>query len=346
MPAADEWAILVEGLVKRFGAVQALAGVDLRVPAGTVLGLLGPNGAGKTTAVRILATLLRPDAGTVRVTGLDAVRHPAAVRRVIGLSGQFAAIDTYLTGRENLTMVGRLSGLGRGGARRRAGELLEVFELTAAADRLAGGYSGGMRRRLDVAASLVSCPPVLFLDEPTTGLDPRGRAGLWQIVKGLTAQGCTVLLTTQYLEEADQLADAIVVMDSGRVIAAGTADQLKARVGGDRLELRATPGIDPAALVAVVVDLGSGPPTVDADGGTVLLPVADGPHVLAQVLARVAAAELRLTSVALRRPSLDDVFLALTGQPTIITASPAAGFGTSVASAEAGTDHAEAVDSR
>ena len=310
----SEPAIVAEGLVKRFGAIEALGGVGLEVPAGAVLGLLGPNGAGKTTVVRILATLLRPAAGSARVAGLDVVRQAAAVRRQIGLSGQYAAVDPYLTGRENLQMIGRLSGLGRALARRRAGELLDTFDLTGAADRGLRGYSGGMRRRLDVAASLVARPSVLFLDEPTTGLDPRGRIGLWQTIAALTAQGTTVLLTTQYMEEADQLADSIVVIDAGRVIATGTSNELKAQVGGDRLELHGAPGVDPGALAAAVAELGSGPPVVDTDDGRVVLPVADGPGVLGDVVARLAATGLQVTDVALRRPSLDDVFLTLTGQ--------------------------------
>ncbi|HEU4421185.1 MAG TPA: ATP-binding cassette domain-containing protein [Pilimelia sp.] len=310
----SEPAIAAEALTKRFGAVEALAGVDLEVAAGSVLGLLGPNGAGKTTVVRILATLLPPDAGTAKVAGLDVVGQAAAVRRVIGLSGQFAACDAYLTGRENLQMIGQLSGLGRLRARQRAAELLDAFDLSAAADRVAGGYSGGMRRRLDVAASLVAQPAVLFLDEPTTGLDPHGRMGLWQLMAELARQGTTVLLTTQYLEEADRLADSIVLMDAGRVIASGTADELKAQVGGDRLELEAAPGADSSALAAAVAGLGTGDPTRDPDTGRVVVPVHDGPQVLAEVAAALAASGVGVAGVAIRRPSLDEVFLTLTGQ--------------------------------
>ncbi|MFF5295943.1 daunorubicin resistance protein DrrA family ABC transporter ATP-binding protein [Paractinoplanes globisporus] len=312
----EQPAIETLGLVKRFGATTALSGVDLRVPAGAVLGLLGPNGAGKTTAVRILTTLIRPDGGHARVTGLDVVRQAGAVRRAIGLSGQFAAVDGYLTGRENLVMIGRLSGLRRVAAKRRAADLLELFDLTDRAGRTVRTYSGGMRRRLDVAAALVAAPAVLVLDEPTTGLDPRARLGLWRLLGELTARGTTVLLTTQYLEEADRLADQIVVLDRGQVIATGTAEQLKNRVGGGRLELRTRPGDDPALLAAAMTGLGSATPTVDADAGLVVVPVADGPGVLPDVAARLAAAGLRVSDLALRRPSLDDVFLALTGRPT------------------------------
>jgi daunorubicin resistance ABC transporter ATP-binding subunit len=311
----EQPAILAEGLYKRFGAVHALAGVDLRVPPGAVAGLLGPNGAGKTTLVRVLTTLLCPDAGRAQVAGLDVVRQAAAVRRVVGLSGQYAAVDAYLTGRENLHMIGRLSGLRRTAARRRADELLELFDLSGAAHRTARTYSGGMRRRLDVAASLVARPSVLFLDEPTTGLDPRGRIGLWALLGELTGQGTSLLLTTQYLEEADRLADTIVVIDAGRVIATGTAEALKARIGGDRLELQARPGDDPRPLTAALAGLGSGPAVVDAETGRVVLPVPDGPGILPAVAARLAANGLRVADLALRRPTLDDVFLTLTGQP-------------------------------
>jgi len=313
--AGEQPAILAEGLTKRFGAVRALDGVDLELARGKVLALLGPNGAGKTTAVRILATLLAPDAGRARVAGFDVVAQAGAVRRLIGLSGQYAAVDAYLTGRENLRMIGRLYGLARHAARRRAEELLERFDLLDAAGRLAGTYSGGMRRRLDVAASLVAAPPVLFLDEPTTGLDPHGRIALWQLLGELTAQGTSLLLTTQYMEEADRLADAIVVIDKGRVVATGTADQLKARVGGNRLELHARQGNDPSDLARALAGLGSGPPTVDAAAGRVVLPVDDGPDLLAELATRLAASGLRVADLALRRPTLNDVFFALTGRP-------------------------------
>jgi daunorubicin resistance ABC transporter ATP-binding subunit len=313
----DRPAVEADGLAKRFGPLTALAGVDLAVPAGTVLGLLGPNGAGKTTLVRILATLLRPDAGRARVLGRDVLAEPGRVRRLIGLSGQYAALDGYLTGRENLRMIGHLSGLDRRSARRRADDLLETLDLVDAADRTARTYSGGMRRRLDVAASLVAQPPVPVLDEPTTGLDPRGRAALWQLMDRLTAQGTTILLTTQYLEEADRLADTIVVLDRGTVIAVGTADQLKTSIGGDRLELRAAPGIEPAALAAAMTGLGIGPAFIDPQHDRVIIPVADGPAILPEVAARLTATTVRISDLALRRPSLDDVFLTLTGQPTV-----------------------------
>jgi daunorubicin resistance ABC transporter ATP-binding subunit len=313
---ADRPAVQAEGLGKRFGAVTALDAVDLRVPVGAVVGLLGPNGAGKTTLVRILATLLRPDRGRARVMGLDIVADAASVRRRIGLSGQFAAVDAYLTARENLHLIGRLSGLRRRAVQARTEELLEVFGLTEVAARRAGGYSGGMRRRLDVAASLVAAPAVLILDEPTTGLDPRGRLGLWHLLRRLTENGTSLLLTTQYLEEADRLADTVVVLDAGRVIAAGTPAQLKNRVGGDLLELQPAPDTDPDTLARALAGLGTGPGTIDADTGRLRLPVADGPGLLPEVATRLAATGLRITDLTLRRPTLDDVFLTLTGHGT------------------------------
>jgi ABC-2 type transport system ATP-binding protein len=311
----DQLAIVAEGLSKRFGQVRALDGVSFGQPAGTVLGMLGPNGAGKTTTVRILATLLSPDGGRARVAGMDVVEQAAAVRRLIGLSGQYAAVDPYLTGRENLQMIGRLHGLARRAARCRAGELLDRFGLAKAAGRIARTYSGGMRRRLDVAASLVAQPPVLFLDEPTTGLDPHGRIALWQLLGELADHGTSLLLTTQYMEEAERLADTIVVIDHGRVIAAGTPGELKARIGGDRLELQAMPGEEPRQLAQALAGLGTGRPVVDARAGRVVLPVNDGPEVLAEVARRLAASGLLAAELALRRPSLEDVFLTLTGQP-------------------------------
>jgi ABC-2 type transport system ATP-binding protein len=318
-------AVVTEGLRKRFGDVRALDGVDMEVAAGGVVGLLGPNGAGKTTMVRILSTLLPPDAGRAWVGGFDVVRQPERVRRLIGLSGQYAALDAYLTGAENLRMIGRLSGLTRAAARVRAEELLHLFDLVPAAGRTVRTYSGGMRRRLDVAASLVARPAVLFLDEPTTGLDPRGRIGLWRLLASLTREGMSVLLTTQYLEEADRLADQIVVLDAGGVIAAGTAEQLKTRVGGERLELQAPPGEDPMALAVALSGLSHDAPAVDSVTGRVIVPVQDGSAVLPEIATRLANAGLQVTDLALRRPTLDDVFLTLTGQSTgsATTADPA-----------------------
>ena len=308
-------AIVAEGLGKRFGDVTAIDGVDLELPAGDVLGVLGPNGAGKTTTVRILATLLKPDRGRARVAGFDVTSNPAAVRRRIGLSGQYAAVDPFLTGQENLVMIGRLYGLPRRQARRRAGVLIDVLELAGAAGRLVRTYSGGMRRRLDVAASLLAAPLVLFLDEPTTGLDPRGRLALWQVLGELTAGGTSLLLTTQYIEEAERLAGRIVIIDHGKVIASGTPGQLRARAGGDRLDLQSLPGQDPRRLADALAALATAVPAVDEAAGRVILPVAGGAGILPEVATRLADAGLYVESLALRRPTLEEAFLAYTGQP-------------------------------
>jgi ABC-2 type transport system ATP-binding protein len=307
-------AILVEGLTKSFGEVRALRGIDLSVPRGTVLGVLGPNGAGKTTAVRILTTLLHPDRGRALVEGYDVVRHAASVRRSIGLSGQSAAIQEELTGRENLEIVGRLYHLSRAQARSRATELLAEFELTDAADRAAKSFSGGMQRRLDLAASLVGRPKVLFLDEPTTGLDPRSRLGMWDIIRSLAAIGTTLLLTTQYLEEADELADQIVVIDHGLVIAAGTAEELKSRVGGDVLEFTVPDRGRLADAAEAIAPIGEGEPHVDKETGVINVGVGGrGSDALVDAVRRLDSAGVQTQGLALRRPSLDDVFLALTG---------------------------------
>ena len=308
-----EAAVVAEGLGKRFGAVTALEGVDLELSAGSVLGLLGPNGAGKTTLVRILATLLRSDRGRATVAGFDVTRQPRAVRRLIGLSGQYAAVDPFLTGTENLVMIGRLYGLTASAARRSATELTGQLDLGAAAGRLVRTYSGGMRRRLDIAASLIAAPPVLFLDEPTTGMDPAGRLALWQLLRRLTDQGASLLLTTQYIEEAERLVATIVIIDRGRVIARGTPDELRAQAGGDRLDLWAPPGQDPRRLAAAVASLGSGESAVDEAAGRVVLPVADGAAVLPAAAGLLAAAGLQVSALSLRRPTLEEAFLALTG---------------------------------
>lgn len=306
-------AIVVEGLVKRYGNVTALDGIDLTVPAGTVTALLGPNGAGKTTAVRVLTTLLIPDGGTATVDGLDVVADARALRSRIGASGQYAAVDEYLTGFENLEMVGRLYHLGTRRSRERARELLAQFDLVDAADRPVKGYSGGMRRRLDLAGALVAEPPVLFLDEPTTGLDPRARLGLWDVIDHLVARGTTLLLTTQYMDEAERLADRIAVIDHGVVIARGTADELKDLVGGERIELGLVDESRLPDLRTELAPLAAGEIQVESGIRKVVVPVGGGAETLAAALARLSAAEIRVTDVALRKPTLDDVFLALTG---------------------------------
>ena len=304
-------AISVSELRKSFGDVRALDGVSLEVSAGSVLGLLGPNGAGKTTLVRVLATLLKPDSGEARVAGLDVVHDEAALRQRIGLAGQYAAVDENLTGLENLTMVGRLYGMSRARARARGNELLERFDLVEAARRPVKTYSGGMRRRLDLAAALVASPPVLFLDEPTTGLDPRSRLGLWEVIEGLVSEGTTVLLTTQYLEEADRLADTIAVIDHGRLIAEGTSDQLKARVGGERLEVTLEAGDDTSAAVRALAPLADG--EVVAEGAVVRLSVRERRGSIVEAVRRLSESGIGVADLAVRRPTLDDVFLTLTG---------------------------------
>ena len=309
-------AIQTTGLTRRYGDATVLDGLDLEVRAGTVHGLLGPNGAGKTTTVRILSTLLDPHGGTASVAGFDVVREPAQVRRHVGLVGQHAAVDEILGGRDNLVMFGRLSHLGTRGARRRADELLEQFGLVDAAERPVSTYSGGMRRRLDLAAGLVLDPTVLLLDEPTTGLDPAGRREVWRAVRALVAGGTAVLLTTQYLEEADLLADEIVVIDHGRIIAQGTSDDLKREVGGERLEITVTDGAQLDEAGRLLAPLGLAPPTLDVGRRTLVMPVAGGASRLAETLRVLDGTAVTLDDIGLRRPTLDDVFLSLTGRTT------------------------------
>jgi ABC-2 type transport system ATP-binding protein len=304
-------AIEAEGLVKAYGKVRALDGVDLSAPVGTVLGLLGPNGAGKTTAVRILTTLLPADGGTARVAGVDVAREAPLLRRKIGLAGQYAAVDENLTGTENLQMVGQLYHLPKGQPKQRAAELLESFDLADAGGRLVRTYSGGMRRRLDLAAALVARPPVIFLDEPTTGLDPRSRIGLWETIEGRVAEGTTVLLTTQYLDEADRLADRISVIDHGKVIAEGTSDELKDQVGGEALEITLESADQVAAAIAALAGFCSAPP--ESDGVVLRVPVAQRQGTIAAAVQRLNDAGVGIDDIAMRRPTLDDVFLTLTG---------------------------------
>ncbi|MFJ4880730.1 ATP-binding cassette domain-containing protein [Streptomyces sp. NPDC088745] len=308
-------AIRAEGLTKSFGGTQALAGVDLEAAPGTVLAVLGPNGAGKTTTVRVLSTLLRPDGGQAWVAGHDVREDPESVRRNLGLSGQYAAVDEKLTGRENLYLVARLYGMGRHAARRRAGLLLESFRLEDAADRPSGTYSGGMRRRLDLAGALVARPPVVVLDEPTTGLDPRSRADTWASIQELVDGGTTVLLTTQYLEEADQLADTIVVIEHGSVVARGSASELKGRVGGERLTLTVAEPRARAAAAEILDALGPHAPVLDSRTGRFTVATEQGARGLEHALSRLRLADIAVRDVALAPPTLDDVFLALTGQP-------------------------------
>jgi ABC-2 type transport system ATP-binding protein len=305
--------IEVHALTKRFGATTALDGLDLEVPAGAILGLLGPNGAGKTTAVRILTTLALPDAGSARVAGYDVVTEAATVQRNIGVTAQDATLDGLLTGRQNLVMIGRLSGLRRQAAKHRAGELLEQFGLADAADRVLKGYSGGMRRRLDLAAGLLTRPPVLFLDEPTTGLDPTSRIRMWEVIRGLVADGVTLLLTTQYLDEADELADRIVVVDHGRAIAEGTAAELKAQVGGAHLEITLSEAHPGAALA--LEPLVSGPVHSSHDGRRLRAPVRSAVGFATTVVRALDSAGVMVDDVDVHQPSLDDVFFALTGRP-------------------------------
>jgi ABC-2 type transport system ATP-binding protein len=312
--AAGEAAVETHGLRKSFGDVQALGGVDLHIQPGVVFGLLGPNGAGKTTAVRILTTLLEPDEGSARVAGFDVVRDAPRVREHIGLAGQYAAVDENLTGFENLEMVGRLYHLRRADARSRAQELLADFDLTDAGQRLVRTYSGGMRRRLDLAAALVARPPVLFLDEPTTGLDIRSRIGLWEAMEALVAGGTTVLLTTQYLDEADRLADRIAVIDRGLVIAEGTSDELKAQVGGDRLEIHLCDGQRGEEAIPVLAAIASDRPFVE--NGSISVPVAERRGTIAEAVRRLDDAGIAIDDISVRTPTLDDVFLTLTGRAT------------------------------
>ncbi|GGC77277.1 ATP-binding cassette domain-containing protein [Hoyosella rhizosphaerae] len=325
MRSSPETAVLVDDVVKTFGDVTALSGISFSVPKGTVLGVLGPNGAGKTTTVSILSTLQRPDFGRAFVAGFDVVEQAADVRRSIMLTGQYAALDETLTGRENLHLFGRLMGLSRNDSRARAQQLLEAFDLVHAGNRRVGGYSGGMRRRIDIACGLVTRPEVVFLDEPTTGLDPRSRQSVWSLVQALKDEGITVLLTTQYLEEADILSDNIIVIDKGTVIAEGTADQLKERTGGTYCEVVPLNPTQLPKIQALLADLypADAPlPEIGTDADRISIPATDGPATLSEVLRRLDIENIQLADVALRRPSLDDVFLALTGHGSTKAVTP------------------------
>ena len=312
--STDSAIIVTEGLGKTFGSIEALSGIDLAVEPGTVVALLGPNGAGKTTVVRILTTLLKPTTGKASVAGFDVVTQAAELRGVIGLAGQYAAVDEILTGMENLEMVGRLYGLRSGLARRRADEILELFDLTDAAHRMVKTYSGGMRRRLDLGGSLVGRPQVLFLDEPTTGLDLRARLGLWEFIDKLVDEGTTLLLTTQYLEEADYLADAIEVIDQGQIIASGTSQELKQLIGGDVLDFQVAVKSELGAAAEAVKNIGTEAPTIDVESGRVRLPVANPVGVITEAVRSLDRQQIKLRDLAITRPTLDDVFLTLTGK--------------------------------
>lgn len=308
--------ILAKNVKKHFGSTKALRGISLEVPEGSIFGLLGPNGAGKTTLIRIMSTLLQPDAGQVEVGGFDVVRQPEKVREVIGLAGQYAAVDEFLTGYENIYYTGRLYGLRHKESKRRAKDLLERLDLAEAANRTVKTYSGGMRRRLDLGASLIGQPRIFFLDEPTTGLDPRTRIGLWDTIRSLRDEGATILLTTQYLEEADELADEIAVINDGRTIASGTSDQLKAKLGGDVVEVEIDPADQQRAMTAIN-RLARRRPKIEDEGRKIIVPVASGAKSLLSVVQALNVAKVQLISVSLHRPTLDDVFLALTGDKAV-----------------------------
>jgi ABC-2 type transport system ATP-binding protein len=313
---ANEFAVVANGLTKRYGDVVALDGLDLSVPTGTVLGLLGPNGAGKTTAVSVLTTLIAPDAGTARVAGVDVVKDPQRVRSLIGLSGQYAAVDEHLTATENLVMIGCLYGMRRKEALKRTNDLIERFRLTDSAHRPLKTFSGGMRRRIDLAGALLADPPVLFLDEPTTGLDPRSRGELWDAIRERVDAGTTVVLTTQYLEEADQLANEIVVIDHGRAIARGTSQELKRRIGGEHLDVHLARAEDLGRVETVLRGVAIGAIRTEVEEALISVPVAKGVEALGSVMAELTAQNVEIVDIGLRRPTLDDVFMELTGHRT------------------------------